>query len=324
MSAIGSGTCEKIAVKFSPFSSTVRPSSPPNTTFPHITQSHQSTAFQNVFPHGSSRQTYLPSPFPIKHISDPDVAGAAVKLQNALGAIQLAKTTESSPPTPLCTVEVDSSEQPTSFEETSSSGSSETSGSSSDSGSELDSSSGSEANTSDDSTSSDSDGDVTGKEKGKSVVSLAAESSKSSTAVESHSSESPSEKKATNFLPSDTPPTPRQAQSKSYSKESWRLVSALAPQDPDPPKASDKHALVKTPAHNRSVTMIRALPPELTGGWGNEPTPAPWDWQGMPFDYMGILEEQRRTVYYELHERDGQEEWVLKDYKKGDSSQAGY
>jgi hypothetical protein len=63
--------------------------------------------------------------------------------------------------------------------------------------------------------------------------------------------------------------------------------------------------------------MISDVPSELTGGWGDEPEPAPWDWQGMPFDYMGILEEQRRTVYYELHERDGQEVWVLKDYKKG-------
>jgi len=34
----------------------------------------------------------------------------------------------------------------------------------------------------------------------------------------------------------------------------------------------------------------------------------------MPFDYMGILEEQRRTVFYEFRERDGKQEWVVPDY----------
>jgi hypothetical protein len=61
------------------------------------------------------------------------------------------------------------------------------------------------------------------------------------------------------------------------------------------------------------------LPSELAGGWGEEPDPAPWDWQAMPFDYMGILEEQRRTVFYELHEHDGKEEWTIPKYK-GDFS----
>ena len=58
------------------------------------------------------------------------------------------------------------------------------------------------------------------------------------------------------------------------------------------------------------------LPPELAGGWGEEPEPAPWEWQHMPFDYMGILEEQRRTVFWEFREtRDGKGEWVLPNYQ---------
>jgi len=53
---------------------------------------------------------------------------------------------------------------------------------------------------------------------------------------------------------------------------------------------------------------------EAAGGWGDAPGPAPWEWQAMPFDYMGILEEQRRTVFYEFRERDGKPEWVVPDY----------
>jgi hypothetical protein len=49
--------------------------------------------------------------------------------------------------------------------------------------------------------------------------------------------------------------------------------------------------------------------------WGDDPRPAPWDWQQMPLDYMGILEEQRRTVFYEFRERDGKGEWVLPKYE---------
>jgi hypothetical protein len=53
----------------------------------------------------------------------------------------------------------------------------------------------------------------------------------------------------------------------------------------------------------------------LTGGWGEIPEPASWEWQAMPFDYMGILEEQKRTVFYEFRERDGQGEWILPNYE---------
>jgi hypothetical protein len=236
-----------------------------------------------------------------------------------LTAVQLAKIMAPSLPKPLETMEVSSSEQSTSSEETTSD-SSETGGSSGNSGSELESSSGSEPTTSDDSTSSDSDGEVTGEEEAQPTIVPATEPVKSSTAVESLTPKPellPSENKSSNPVASDTSTPPIQPQPKPSEKEQWNPISTLAPEDPDSPKATDKNALVKAPAPNRSVTIISDLPPELAGGWGDEPTPAPWDWQGMPFDYMGILEEQRRTVYYELHERDGQEEWVLKNYKKG-------
>lgn len=68
-------------------------------------------------------------------------------------------------------------------------------------------------------------------------------------------------------------------------------------------------------SHTKSDSDKSCLPPELAGGWGEEPGPAPWDWQAMPFDYMGILEEQRRTVFYEFHEHDGKGEWINPKYK---------
>jgi hypothetical protein len=68
-------------------------------------------------------------------------------------------------------------------------------------------------------------------------------------------------------------------------------------------------------SHEKSDSDKNCLPPELAGGWGEEPGPAPWDWQAMPFDYMGILEEQRRTVFYEFHEHNGKGEWIDPKYE---------
>lgn len=67
-------------------------------------------------------------------------------------------------------------------------------------------------------------------------------------------------------------------------------------------------------SHTKSDSDKSCLHPELAGGWGEEPGPAPWDWQAMPFDYMGILEEQRRTVFYEFHEHNGKGEWIDPKY----------
>jgi hypothetical protein len=72
---------------------------------------------------------------------------------------------------------------------------------------------------------------------------------------------------------------------------------------------------VKSDSHAKCDFDKDCLPPELAGGWGEEPGPAPWDWQAMPFDYMGILEEQRRTVFYEFHEHNGEGEWIDPKYK---------
>ena len=94
------------------------------------------------------------------------------------------------------------------------------------------------------------------------------------------------------------------------------------------PSAIGDHKSVDAPSSDSSPTSSSQnlsddtakshpqLPPELAGGWGEEPEPAPWEWQHMPFDYMGILEEQRRTVFWEFREtRDGKGEWVLPNYQ---------
>ena len=65
---------------------------------------------------------------------------------------------------------------------------------------------------------------------------------------------------------------------------------------------------LKTNSLNREI----GLPAQLAGGWGEEPEPAPWDWSAMPIDHLGILEEQRRTVFYESRETGtGTGEWIL-------------
>jgi hypothetical protein len=51
-----------------------------------------------------------------------------------------------------------------------------------------------------------------------------------------------------------------------------------------------------------------------SGGWGDEPEPAPWEWTQMPLDYMGILAEQRRTVFHEFRISDGKGEWRRPKY----------
>jgi hypothetical protein len=51
-----------------------------------------------------------------------------------------------------------------------------------------------------------------------------------------------------------------------------------------------------------------------SGGWGDEPEPAPWEWAAMPLDYMGFLAEQRRTVFHEFRVSDGKGEWLRPNY----------
>lgn len=66
----------------------------------------------------------------------------------------------------------------------------------------------------------------------------------------------------------------------------------------------------------RSVpSASKNLPPEMAGGWGEEPEPALWKWQEMPFDYMGILEEQRRTFSYGVGERELNEAYNFAGHK---------
>jgi hypothetical protein len=54
--------------------------------------------------------------------------------------------------------------------------------------------------------------------------------------------------------------------------------------------------------------------PFASGGWGDEPDPAPWEWKAMPLDYMGFLAEQRRTVFHEFRVSDGKGEWLRPNY----------
>jgi hypothetical protein len=99
--------------------------------------------------------------------------------------------------------------------------------------------------------------------------------------------------------------------------EHTTITKVNPPSDIKSPRKLDSIQITKdmsdSPSHAKSDTSSDniVLPPELAGGWGEEPEPASWDWQGMPFDYMGILEEQRRTVFYEFHEHNGKGEWKL-------------
>ena len=81
---------------------------------------------------------------------------------------------------------------------------------------------------------------------------------------------------------------------------------------PDP--STICHELPKSPGQEkRSPVNVSGTSPK-SEGWGDEPGPASWDWKEMPFDYMGILEEQRRTVFYEYREQDGKGEWNVPQY----------
>ena len=51
-------------------------------------------------------------------------------------------------------------------------------------------------------------------------------------------------------------------------------------------------------------------------GWGDSVEPASWEWQTMPLDCTGILEEQRRTVFYEFRDKgNGEGEWVIPSHR---------
>lgn len=81
---------------------------------------------------------------------------------------------------------------------------------------------------------------------------------------------------------------------------------------PDP--FTIRHEFPKSPGpEKRSPVNVSCSSPK-SEGWGDEPGPASWDWKEMPFDYMGILEEQRRTVFYEYREQDGKGEWNVPQY----------
>jgi len=82
----------------------------------------------------------------------------------------------------------------------------------------------------------------------------------------------------------------------------------------------DSHSTLK----RHSPVNITKSPSQCEMGWGDEPGPAQWDWKEMPFDYMGILEEQHRTVFYEYRERgDGKGEWKVPQYE-GIDSESGF
>ena len=221
--------------------------------------------------------------------------------------------------------EATSSEPSTSSEETSYSDPSESCGNSA---TEADSSSaGSDSSGSDETRLSDSEGDFNTEVNAHPIIIPIASAAELSISIQSPVSKAeliPSETKASPVSPSNSrgssiasTPSHRRSTSQNKTRRPLGLPAIDSPDNSISPKGSGRNALGKDRSHNRALTMTGDLPSELAGGWGEDPEPAPWDWKGMPFDYMGILEEQRRTVYYELHERDGHEEWVVKDYKKG-------
>lgn len=91
------------------------------------------------------------------------------------------------------------------------------------------------------------------------------------------------------------------------------LNESLASDTPQTNSTHSEHKVLREAPETTSPNS--STPPQLTGGWGEEPGPAPWEWQQMPFDYMGILDEQHRTVFYEFHERNGKGEWTLPNYE---------
>ena len=113
-------------------------------------------------------------------------------------------------------------------------------------------------------------------------------------------------------------------ETESPKSDSYVCGSTIPPKLPPETRKSGKSISTRNTAksdvksdsisHAKSDSDRNCLPPELAGGWGEEPGPAPWDWQAMPFDYMGILEEQRRTVFYEFHEHNGKGEWIDPKY----------
>jgi hypothetical protein len=98
--------------------------------------------------------------------------------------------------------------------------------------------------------------------------------------------------------------------------ESPTISSTHRNNPPSESKSSVSDSTMNKPDNLKSEEDVSdSLPTELAGGWGETPEPADWEWQAMPFDYMGILEEQHRTVFYEFRERDGKGEWRLPNYE---------
>ena len=98
-------------------------------------------------------------------------------------------------------------------------------------------------------------------------------------------------------------------------KEAQRSLGTTLPPDPANSKPIPGESFGPLTKSKPELKAVNPLPPQLVSGWGEEPEPAPWEWQAMPFDYMGILAEQRRTVFYEFRERDGKGEWTLPNYE---------
>lgn len=81
-------------------------------------------------------------------------------------------------------------------------------------------------------------------------------------------------------------------------------------------KASDLDAPVLSNPDPIPIKSATTAATELAPiGWGDVVQPATWDWQTMPLDCTGILEEQRRTVFYEFRDHgNGEGEWVIPSY----------
>jgi hypothetical protein len=243
---------------------------------------------------------------------------SVVKSQQPSTAIAAMQQPQDIYPSPL-TSEISSSEQTTSDEATSTDTSESTSGSASDTSSSDDSS------PSDITTSSEEEEEDTSDEESDVSANQVTKSGDDATPPK------PSAGAANDKAVSSEPISTKSATANNAFIET--AIATVKSIDATPPSPLGDDKSVGAPSSDSSPISVHSspsqnlssddtaksppqLPPELVGGWGKEPEPAPWEWQHMPFDYMGILEEQRRTVFWEFREtRDGKGEWVLPNYQ---------
>ena len=136
-------------------------------------------------------------------------------------------------------------------------------------------------------------------------ISATAQNTTQNITVESNAPENSSSHPSTVAIEMSTPPLPK------------IIPSGVAHLKPAQSKSLDLKAPSSLPY--AAPTPTKAAPTSYdtkTIGWGDMVEPAPWEWQSMPLDCSGILEEQRRTVFYEFRDKgNGEGEWIIPKYQ---------